>query len=168
MLGVTDQIRAMLPKDWEAVKSIYEAGIASGYATFETQTPAWEKWDADHLKVGRWVAEVPSSNILGWVALSPVSGRCVYGGVAEVSVYVAPDAKGKGIGKALLMKVIEDSEAHGFWTLQSGIFPQNIASQKLHERCGFRFIGYREKVGKRDGVWMDNHLYERRSKLVGI
>ena len=156
----------MLPEHWNAVKKIYEEGIATGNATFQTVAPAWEEWNKDHLIVARFVA-VDNHEILGWAALTPVSGRCVYAGVAEVSVYVATAARGKGVGKTLLQSLIKASEENDLWTLQAGIFPENIASIKLHEANGFRIIGTREKIGRMYGVWRDTVLLERRSKVVG-
>ena len=164
----TIHIRAMNPEDWKQVSKIYEEGIATGYATFETRIPDYNSWDADHVKSCRLVAE-EQEIVIGWAALSPVSGRCVYGGVAEVSVYVSHKARGKGIGKKLMQTLIKESEQHGYWTLQSGIFPENESSIKLHETVGFRFLGKREKVGKtHHGIWKDNLLFERRSKKIGI
>jgi phosphinothricin acetyltransferase len=160
-------IRLMLSKDWDTVSKIYAQGIATGMATFETESPSYNSWDTAHLKACRLVAE--DYDVLGWAALSPVSSRCVYGGVAEVSVYVDEKARGKGIGKALLQRLIQTSEEAGFWMLQSSIFPENKASIKLHEKVGFRFLGKRELVGKtKDGIWKDNLLFEKRSKVVGI
>ena len=159
-------IRPMESADWQDVADIYAQGIATGIATFETSVPSYEDWDNNHLTSCRLVASA-GGQLAGWAALSPVSGRCVYGGVAEVSVYVSPDFHGKGIGKLLLNQLILDSEAEGLWTLQSGIFPENAASIRLHEACGFRKIGYREKVAKRDGHWKDNLIFERRSTVVG-
>jgi L-amino acid N-acyltransferase YncA len=160
-------IKPMLQTHWEQVKKIYESGIATGMATFETAAPDWEKWNNGHLPFGRIVAVV-NTEVAGWAALSPVSNRCVYGGVAEVSVYVADNHKGKGIGKLLLQNLVTESEAHGIWTLQAGIFTDNIASVKLHEKVGFRIIGYRERIGKLKEAWKDNYILERRSKIVGI
>ena len=137
------------------------------YATFETTAPSWEKWNDVHLTFARLVA-VDNNEVVGWAALSPVSSRCVYGGVAEVSVYVADKHKGKGIGKLLLQKLIKESESNGIWTLQAGIFTDNVASVKLHEKVGFRVIGHREKIGKLNDIWKDNYILERRSKIVGI
>lgn len=159
------RIRQMKPSDWENVKSIYEAGIATKNATFDTSAGTWEKWDSDHLTDARLVAE-NSDQIQGWAALSPVSERCVYGGVAEVSVYIANDVQGKGLGTALLDRLIGESEQQNIWTLQAGIFPENKASVKLHEKMGFRIVGTREKIGKMDGQWRDVVLMERRSKNV--
>ncbi|MEZ4810204.1 MAG: N-acetyltransferase family protein [Allomuricauda sp.] len=161
------QIRHMTPSDWDQVSQIYAEGIASGIATFERNTPSYESWDLAHIAQCRLVAE-DGKSILGWVALSPVSSRCVYGGVGEVSVYIGAQSRGKGIGRSLMERLIEESEKAGFWTLQSGIFPENNASIKLHEKVGFRYIGKRERVGKIHGVWKDNLLFEKRSNVVGI
>ncbi|NQZ42734.1 MAG: N-acetyltransferase family protein [Flavobacteriaceae bacterium] len=161
-------IREMKAADWDEVAHIYKAGIATGFATFETKVPSYADWDAAHIDSCRLVAE-HHNGLLGWAALSPVSSRCVYGGVAEVSVYIAPEARGKGVGKTLMHQLIAASEAQGYWTLQSGIFPENEASIKLHEKVGFRFLGKRERVGKtHEGIWKDNLLFERRSRTVGI
>ena len=157
----------MKPSDWEAVKEIYEEGIATGNATFQQSAPTWEEWNNHHLTHSRIVAK-EGDNILGWAALTPVSGRCVYAGVAEVSVYVSDKARGKGLGKQLLQKLIEESEANNIWTLQAGIFPENTPSIKIHEACGFRIFGKRERIGRMNGVWRDNLVLERRSKTVGI
>ncbi len=161
------KIRDMEVADWPAISRIYEEGIETGYATFETSVPAYENWDAAHVESCRFVAE-SSGEILGWVALSQVSGRCVYGGVAEVSIYVGKNARGRGVGKALLEVLVHSSESEGFWTLQAGIFPENQGSISLHEKMGFRFLGRREKIGKLHGVWYDNLIFERRSKRVGL
>jgi phosphinothricin acetyltransferase len=160
-------IRKMLASDWEAVAKIYEEGIATGVATFETKVPSYEAWDRAHMTGCRFVAE-NQNGVLGWVALSPVSSRCVYGGVAEVSVYIAKEARGKGMGKRLLEHLIIESEKEGLWTLQSGVFPTNLSSIKIHEAVGFRCIGKRERVGKLNGKWIDNILFERRSTVVGV
>lgn len=158
----------MTANDWSQVAKIYEEGIATGFATFETTVPDYENWDKAHIKECRLVAET-GNTIMGWAALSPVSSRCVYGGVAEVSVYIAAEARGKGVGKALLLQLVEESEKAGYWTIQSGIFPENEASIKLHEKVGFRFMGKRERIGKTAaGIWKDNLLFERRSKNIGI
>ena len=157
----------MKPSHWEAVKEIYEEGIATGNATFQQSAPTWEEWNSSHLQHSRIVAKEDNS-VLGWAALTPVSGRCVYAGVAEVSVYVSDKARGKGLGKQLLQKLIEESEANGIWTLQAGIFPENTPSIKIHEACGFRIFGTRERIGKMNDVWRDNLVLERRSKTVGI
>ncbi|HLL77617.1 MAG TPA: GNAT family N-acetyltransferase [Pyrinomonadaceae bacterium] len=160
---VVDEMGA---EDWGRVRSIYLEGIATGHATFETDAPTWEAWDAAHLKRPRLVARA-GDEVLGWAALSPVSGRRVYGGVAEVSVYVGERGRGRGVGRALLEALIVESERGGIWTLQAGIFPENTASVKLHLRCGFREVGRRERIGKLNGVWRDTLLLERRSKTVG-
>jgi L-amino acid N-acyltransferase YncA len=161
------QIKQLLPAHWPTVKAIYEAGIATGNATFETKAPEWEQWDAAHLTAARLVA-VEGDAVLGWAALTPVSGRCVYAGVAEVSVYVAAEARGKGVGGQLLQALVAASEAEGLWTLQAGIFPENEASIRLHEANGFRVLGTRERIGKMHGVWRSTVLLERRSQVVGM
>ena len=153
--------------DWPKVSDIYNQGIATGYATFETEVPSYEEWNRNHLPSCRIIAE-RGGEVAGWAALSPVSGRCVYGGVAEVSVYVGTPFHGLGIGKVLMNHLILESEKAGLWTLQSGIFPENVGSIKLHEKVGFRKIGFREKVGKLHGEWKDNLLFERRSRVVGL
>jgi L-amino acid N-acyltransferase YncA len=153
--------------DWHSVRSIYLEGIATGNATFETTAPDWDGWDGSHLNFGRLVARSHEA-VIGWSALSSVSGRCVYAGVAEVSVYVAAAARGLGVGRKLLENLIGEPEHNGIWTLQAGIFPENIASQAIHRACGFREVGLRERIGKRDGKWRDVILFERRSPLVGI
>jgi L-amino acid N-acyltransferase YncA len=155
-------IRTLEDRDWPAVKAIYETGIASGNATFETEAPSWERWDSSHLPQQRLVAERDGS-VLGWAALTPVSDRCCYAGVADVSVYVAPEAQGRGVGRALLERLVADSEAGGIWTLQAGIFPENLASVALHQRCGFRVVGRRERLGQLHGEWRDVLLLERRA-----
>jgi phosphinothricin acetyltransferase len=163
---MTTSIRPMQPGDWDAVLGIYEAGIATGNATFETEAPTWERWDSSHLDEHRLVAIV-DSHVVGWVALSPVSDRCVYGGVAENSVYIHPDQRGRGVGVALMTALIDSSEAAGIWTLQTGIFPENTASIALHQRVGFRIVGTRERIGRLHGTWRDTLLLERRSTAVG-
>ena len=159
------EIRELLASDWEAVKSVYEKGIATGNATFQTSAPPWEEWDSSHLGTCRIVAD-ENSKVLGWAALTPVSARCVYAGVAEVSVYVDPEQSGKGIGLALLEELVGLSEVEGIWTLQAGIFPENIGSLRIHEKAGFRTLGVREKIGKQNGVWRDMVLLERRSQTI--
>jgi L-amino acid N-acyltransferase YncA len=149
------------------VKSIYEEGIATRNATFETEVPPWQTWDKNHLQHSRLVAE-ENGEVAGWAALTPVSGRCVYAGVAEVSIYIGGKFRGKGIGRVLLKELIFESEKNGLWTLQAGIFPENVSSIKLHEHCGFRKVGFREKVGAINGIWRDTLLFERRSKTVGV
>jgi phosphinothricin acetyltransferase len=161
------RIEPMQPADWDAVRAIYRAGIATGNATFETDAPDWVIWDEKHLKECRLVAR-QAEQILGWAALSPVSSRCVYAGVAEVSVYVGAAARGQGVGKALLARLVEEAERSGLWTLQAGIFPENTASIALHKACGFREVGYRERIGQMNGVWRDTVLLERRSAVVGV
>ena len=160
-------IEPLTPEDWEAVRSIYREGIATGNATFEQSAPEWDQWAAGHLKTCRLVAR-SGDGVLGWAALSPVSGRCVYAGVAEVSVYVAGRARGQGVGAALLARLVRDSEEAGIWTLQAGIFPENTASIKLHERAGFRMVGTRERLGSMNGRWRDVVLMERRSRVAGV
>ena len=157
----------MLPTHWEAVKTIYEEGIATGNATFQTEAPTWKEWDTSHLPHCRIVA-FSNNEMAGWAAISPVSSRCVYSGVGEVSVYVSGTHRHQGVGKLLLKELIAQSEQNGLWTLQSGIFPENINSIKLHEGFGFRQIGYREKIGKMGNVWRDNIFMERRSSIVGV
>ena len=165
---MTITIHPMQVADWTAVSQIYADGIATGEATFETAVPSWESWDQAHLANGRFVARSETGEVVGWAALSPVSSRCVYAGVAEVSVYVAPTAWGQGIGHRLLQTVVASSEAGGIWTLQAGIFSENNASVKLHEKCGFRIVGRREKLGQQNGRWRDVLFMERRSQKVGV
>ena len=160
-------ITELLPEHWNVVKRIYEEGIATGNATFQTAAPGWEEWNNAHIKACRIIA-LENNEVLGWAALTPVSSRCVYAGVAEVSVYVAANARGKNIGSQLLQELINQSEQNGIWTLQSGIFPENKASISMHEKNGFRIIGYREKIGKMGNVWRDNISLERRSRRIGI
>ena len=165
------KICPMRPSDADAVMAIYEEGIATGHATFEEQPPTWEAWDASHMDAARLVA-VDGRDVVGWGALSPVSSRCIYTGVAEVSIYVAGRARGRAIGARLMADLIAASEAAGVWTLQAGIFPENVASIELHERAGFRVIGTRERVGRMGygpcaGVWRDVIMLERRSERVG-
>ncbi|MCG8469687.1 MAG: N-acetyltransferase family protein [Gemmatimonadetes bacterium] len=161
------EIRAMTPGDWDRVRDIYSEGIATGDATFDTEPPEWDGWDASHLSDCRLVAVVGGA-VVGWAALSPVSERCVYGGVAEVSVYVGEAGRGRGIGTALISALVEASEDAGVWTLQAGIFPENEASVRAHERVGFRTVGRREGLGKMEGRWRDVLLLERRSSVVGV
>ena len=160
-------VEGMRETDWQSVRAIYEEGIATGHATFETQVPGWEKWNGGHLHTCRLVAR-RDGEVIGWAALSSVSGRCVYAGVAEVSVYVAASVRGSGVGKALLRALVEVSESEGIWTLQAGIFPENEASIALHKACGFREVGRREWLGQMNGVWRDVVLMERRCKVVGV
>jgi len=159
------RLKPMTAADWEQVCAIYEEGIATGLGTFETKAPSWEEWDAARLPHSRLVA--CDEAVLGWAALSPVSNRVCYAGVAEVGVYVAAIARGGGIGRALLDALIESSEAHGIWTLQGATIAENEASLALQARCGFRIVGRRERIGKLAGVWRDTILTERRSAKVG-
>jgi len=160
-------IELMRETDWERVRAIYAEGLAAGDATFETEAPAWESWDAAHLTFARLVAREGEA-VEGWAALSPVSSRRVYAGVAEVSVYVGQRFRGRGIGRALLEALIEESEKHGVWTLQASVFPENAASRALHTACGFREVGRRERIGRLKGRWRDTVLLERRSRVVGV
>jgi L-amino acid N-acyltransferase YncA len=157
----------MQESDWAAVRAIYLEGIATGNATFADSAPEWADWDLGHLRVCRLVAR-HEKEVLGWAALSPVSSRCVYAGVVEVSVYVAARARGQGIGMMLLSELAVDSERAGLWTLQAGIFPENIASVEIHKRAGFRVVGIRERLGCQGGRWRDVLLMERRSIVVGV
>lgn len=158
-------IRTMQPDDWTTVARIYQEGIDTGNATFQQEVPGWGSWDTGHLAACRLIAET-ENEIVGWAALSPVSSRPVYAGVAEVSVYVALRFQGQGIGSYLLGALISASERHGIWTLQAGIFPENRSSIKIHEAHGFRQVGRREKIGAMNGVWRDTILMERRSRVV--
>jgi L-amino acid N-acyltransferase YncA len=160
-------IAAMTEEYWEAVCGIFVQGIATGNATFETTVPTWEEWDSRHLQSCRLLA-LSDDKVVGWAALSAVSSRHVYRGVAEVSVYVAESARGQGIGAALLEKLIEESERNAIWTLRAGILAENAASIRLHEKAGFRIVGRRERIGCLDGRWRDTVLMERRSKIVGV
>jgi L-amino acid N-acyltransferase YncA len=155
-------IEPLRPEHWDDVARIYAEGIATRLATFETDVPDWEAWDRAHLPEHRFVA-VEDDRVVGWAALAPVSDRCVYGGVAENSVYVADSAQGRGIGRALLEELVSRAERDGIWTIQAGIFPENEASIELHRRCGFRVVGVRERIGQQHGVWRDVVLMERRS-----
>jgi L-amino acid N-acyltransferase YncA len=156
---------SMRPQDWEFVQAIYLEGITTGQATFETEAPDWERWDSGHLPQCRLVARNGDA-VLGWAALSPVSKRQVYAGVAEVSVYVAATARGCGVGGALMRTLIEASERHGVWTLQSSIFPENHASVTLHLKHGFREVGRRERIARHHGAWRDTVIFERRSSVI--
>jgi len=160
-------IRSLTKNDWPQVSQIYEEGIATKNATFEQTPPSWDEWDNSHLKKCRYVIE-DNGKIVGWAALSPVSKRMVYQGVSEVSIYIRLTSNGKGYGKKLLNYLIEKSESLGIWTLQAGIFPENVRSIILHEKAGFRTVGIREKIGKMDGLWRDVVLMERRSKIAGL
>ena len=160
------EIRPLRAEDWEAVRLIYLDGIATGQATFETSAPSWDSWNSDHLTSSRFVA-VSDQTSVGWAALGPVSTRSAYAGVAEVSIYVASQFRGQGIGCALLERLIEEAERNGIWTLQASIFPENVASIALHKSCGFREVGVRERIGKLKGVWRNTVILERRSQLIG-
>ena len=160
-------IEPMSDLDWIAVRAIYAEGIDTGDATFEQSAPDWEKWHRSHLDICRLVART-ATEILGWAALSQVSRRSVYSGVAEVSVYVADRARGRKVGSKLLAALVASSEREGIWTLQAGIFPENIASIELHKRHGFRVVGTREKLGFMNGRWRDVVLMERRSAVAGV
>ena len=161
---VTEPFR---PEDWDAVRAIYREGIATGHATFKERVPSWEAWDDSHLGTCRLVAR-DNATVIGWAALSPVSERCVYEGVAETSVYVSTVARGRGVGRELVLALIAASEAAGIWTLQAGIFPENATSLALHRACGFREVGRRDRIGKMGDVWRDTILLERRSAVVGV
>jgi L-amino acid N-acyltransferase YncA len=160
------ELQPMRPEDWPAVRAIYEAGIATGDATFETTAPGWPAWDATHLADHRLVARDDDGRVVGWAALAPVSDRCAYAGVAEDSIYVAPEAQGRGVGRALLTAVVTSAEQGGIWTVQTGIFPENQPSVRLHEACGFRVVGVRERLGRLNGRWRDVLLLERRSPAI--
>ena len=162
-------LEAMLAADYPSVAEIFEQGIAGGNATYDTAAAAWSDWDAKHVAACRWVAKsLESGEVLGWAALSPVSSRVVFKGVAELSIYIRNTAQRQGIGNALMNRIIEDSEENGFWTLQSGIFPENLASIQLHEKHGFRVVGFREKIGQmKNGAWRDIVFMERRSERAG-
>jgi L-amino acid N-acyltransferase YncA len=159
------ELRPLEPDDWPAVAEIYWDGMRDGLATFETEVPTWADWDASHLRDHRLVADL-LGEVVGWAALAPVSSRACYRGVAEDSVYVARQARGLGIGRKLLEALIAGAETAGIWTIQASIFPENRATLALHERCGFRVVGTRERIAKRDGVWRDTVFLERRSKEV--
>ncbi len=161
------KVEKMTEHDWKEVQSIYREGIATGNATFETDTPEWSQWDKSHLRYCRLVAK-SKGQVVGWAALSPVSTRCIYSGVAEVSLYVKASSRCQGVGKALLKALIGESEQAGIWTLQGAIFPENAASIALTKACGFREVGRRERIGQMNGVWRDVILMERRSRVVGV
>ena len=158
-------IEQLRPEHWPAAAAIYAEGIATGNATFEIDVPTWDQWDRAHLAAHRFVA-VRDGVVVGWVAVSPVSDRCVYGGVVENSVYVDEEARGQGVGLSLLRRLIASTEAAGIWTIQTGIFPENEASLRLHERVGFEAVGRRRRLGKLHGVWRDVLLLERRSDAI--
>jgi phosphinothricin acetyltransferase len=155
-------VRPMRAEDWPQVEAIYRAGIATGHATFESEPPTWEAFDASRLPDHRHVAVDADGTVLGWVAASPVSDRCVYAGVVEHSVYVAEAARGRGVGRALLEALVSSADAGGVWTMQTSIFPENEASLALHEKVGFRVVGRRERIAQLGGVWRDTLLLERR------
>ncbi|MEW6674059.1 MAG: N-acetyltransferase family protein [Thermodesulfobacteriota bacterium] len=159
-------IRPMTAADWKTVREIYEDGLATGQASFETSAPVWERWHASHHLHSRLVA-CDEAGVVGWAALSPASARACYAGVAEVSVYVAARCRRGGVGKRLLQEVIASSEDNGIWTLYSSTFPENEGSLRLQESCGFHRVGVREKIAMHHGVWRDTVWYERRSKVVG-
>ena len=165
---MTLPVEKLLPEHWPEVRAIYEEGLATGDATFETEAPDWERWDASHLRACRLVALAAVGRIAGWAALSPVSARRVYAGVAEVSVYVGEGFRGRGLGRVLLEALVQASEAEGLWTLQASIFPENVASVALHKACGFREVGRRERIGQLRGRWRDTILLERRSRTEGV
>ena len=158
----------MTPRDWPGVAEVYRQGIESGDATFETEVPDWESWDAARSPECRLVAEC-GGDVIGYAALSPVSGRCVYDGVREAMIYISAVARGRGVGGRLLRRLVEESEAHGIWTLQAGIFPENAASIRVFEKTGFRILGTHERLGRfHDGRWRDVVLMERRSGVAGV
>jgi len=160
-------IEEMNDESWEAVQQIYNAGIATRNATFQTEAPEYEAWDQAHRKDCRLIAKT-DNQVAGWAALSNVSNRCVYAGVAEVSIYIDPSFRGMGVGDQLMKQLITESEKQGIWTLQAGVFPENKASISLHLKNGFKILGTREKIGKMDNIWRDTTMLERRSKVVGI
>lgn len=161
------KLRPLVASDWAAVREIYRQGIASGHATFETDVPSWESWDASRHPDARMVAE-RDDEVVGFAAVSPVSKRRVYAGVCEVMVYVAEGACGQGVGGSLMDELVRATEAAGIWTLQSSLFPENVASIRVHERVGFRVVGTRERIGRySDGRWRDTVIMERRSAVAG-
>jgi L-amino acid N-acyltransferase YncA len=165
LIATTVVVRDLRPGDWPEVSRIYAEGIATGNATFETEVPSWEAWDAWHLSEHRFVAE-GEGRVCGWIAATPVSSRCCYKGVAELSVYVGEDGRGQGVGSELLAALVESSERVGIWTLQTGVFPENAASLALLRRFAFRVVGTQERIGRLHGVWRDVVLLERRSEVV--
>ncbi|RIJ43000.1 GNAT family N-acetyltransferase [Pontibacter oryzae] len=158
----------MLPEHYPQVQEIYTLGIATQNATLEVKAPDWEEWDSKYMRSCRLVALTGQGELAGWAGLTAVSGRCVYRGVAENSVYIHPTYKGKGIGRQLLQRLVALSEQEGIWTLQAGILKENEASIKLHQQCGFRVVGMRERLGQLNGQWRDICLMERRSNSVGL
>jgi L-amino acid N-acyltransferase YncA len=163
LIATAVDIRDLRPGDWPEVSRIYAEGIATRNATFETEVPSWQEWDAAHAAGQRFVVE-RAGEVVGWIAAVPVSSRCCYAGVLEISAYVAEQARGQGVGAALLERLIESTEAAGVWTLETGVFPENEASRALLMRFGFREVGVRERLGEMDGVWRDVVLLERRSR----
>lgn len=162
------RLKSLEIEDWNALRDIYLEGLATGEATFETAAPTHPEWDAGHLSFGRIDAySAPDERLIGWAALSSVSKRQAYAGVAEVSVYVSAAARGNGVGRALLQALIQESESNGIWTLQASIFPENLVSLRLHESLDFRIVGQRERISKLNGVWRNTVILERRSKVVG-
>lgn len=161
------EIKNILAEHYRQITEIYLQGIATGIATFQTESPDWEAWNNSHLSNCR-IAAFEEKHMAGWAALSPVSSRSVYAGVAEVSIYVAANFRNKGVDKLLLSQLVKESEQAGLWTLQSGIFKENVCSINLHQKAGFRQIGYREKIGMINGIWHDNVIMERRSRVVGV
>ena len=161
------RIEPMTANDWPAVRAIYEEGLATGIGSFEVSSPEWEQWNVARLPHSRFVARNDDGAVIGWAAISPFSQRKCYAGVAEVGIYVAAAAQGRGVGRALLEAVIESSESHGIWTLQGATIAENTASLALQARCGFRVVGHRERIAQRDGVWHDTILTERRSDEIG-
>ena len=159
--GLTSCVRELEPGDWSAVADIYWDGMRDGPATFETEVPDWPTWDASHLVAHRLVAEA-ERGVVGWAALAPASSRRCYAGVAESSVYVARDERGRGVGRMLLQELIAGAKAAELWTIQCSVFPENRASLALHERCGFRIVGTRERIARRDGIWRNTVLLEKR------
>jgi phosphinothricin acetyltransferase len=168
MITAACRIEIFKPEDWPSVRSIYLEGILAGNSTFETEAPTWEEWDRAHLPFARVIARNEDGTVIGWSALSPVSGRVCYRGVAEVSVYVTSKFQRQGIGRSLLREAVRVSEDNGIWTLQGSIFPENHASRKMCEACGFRQVGRRKHIAKMDGLWRDTVLVERRSTRVGV
>ena len=164
---MSNNLREMTSSDWTSVAEIYKQGIETGNATFQQTIPSWDEWNKSHISTCRLIIEV-DNEVTGWAALSAVSSRPVYAGIAEVSVYVGSKYRGQQIGTKLLEAIISESESKGFWTLQAGIFPENQASIAIHKKAGFREIGYREKVGKMKDVWRSTVLLERRSTIIGI
>lgn len=161
------EISELAEQHWQQVRAIYAEGMATGLATFETDVPSWESWNARHLSCCRLIAH-DGETIKGWAALSPVSARNVYAGVAEASVYVGERHRGEGVGRALLEALVRDSEQSGIWMLQASIFALNDVSVRLHARCGFRIVGRRERIARLNGRWLDTILMERRSRVVGV